>query len=148
MFFFFFFFLYRISLLEELRIANQRNRLRFNSSLDGVMALYGVVRRVRQRQEVNSHLGFCCATGGDFSDQRSIAADEAAVCSFVQNSHVFSVSAAKDPSDTLLQISQCVAMEEGCNALISSQPRFRNSSRMALRQEGYSDWQWPFLLQK
>lgn len=131
---------HRISLLEELRIAHLRGRLRFNSSLDGVLALYNVVKRVRQRQE-----GCDAAL---FADSRAIAADEAVVTGFAQNGYVFSVAAAKHPSDTLLQLSQSVAMEEGCNAMIAAQPVFRGSGKMALRQEGYSDWQWPFLLQK
>lgn len=98
--------------------------------------LYGVVQRLLLKNSVGN--------GGSASP----SADERLVAEFNRNGHAFAVSATRQPQDTLAAMQRSVLGEANCNAAILSQPVYRSSARMAPRHEGYSDWQWPFLMNR
>lgn len=124
----------RTPILIEQREANQHGLLRLNSTLDGVSKLYGAV----QRLERNSY-----STADPLRE-----ADEQVLEDFTNNMHVFSVAATTAPQNTLEIMRRNIQAETSWNAEILSQPIYRASTRMALRQQNYSDWQWPYLLQR
>ncbi len=130
----------RASILVEQREANQKGMLRLNTTLDGVGKLYGAVQRI-ERSLRHPHSSSSAAT--PFLDS-----DEQAIEDFTNNMHIYAVAAATTPQSTLETMRRCAQAEMCWNAAILSQPVFRTSTKMALRQESYSDWQWPFLLQR
>jgi len=116
--------------------------LRLNTTLDGVGKLYGAVQRIERS---------LCYPHSNSSSSAAILfleSDEEAVEDFTNNMHVYAVAAATTPQITLETMRRCAQAEMRWNADILSQPVFRASTKMALRQESYSDWQWPFLLQR
>ena len=126
-------------ILLELRAAHQSGRLRFNGAMEGVGILHGAVRRL-----VTKAITAAATTTLDSEP----SADDRVVSEFMRNAHVSSVAATKHPQDTLVALQRSVLMERDCNAAIRAQPVYRASSKMALRHEGYSDWQWPFLMNR
>lgn len=123
-------------MLSDLRTAHLKGRLRFNGSMEGLGMLYGVVQRLVLKASAGS-------VGG-----ASPGSDERLVAEFSRNAHAFAVSATRQPQDTLAAMQRSVLNEANCNAAIVSQPVFRSSTRMAPRHEGFSDWQWPFLMNR
>jgi len=127
-------------MLSDLRTAHLQGRLRFNGSMEGLGMLYGVVQRLVLKA---SAAGSNNTAGG-----ASPSSDERLVAEFSRNAHTFAVSATRQPQDTLAAMQRSVLNEANCNAAILSQPVFRSSTRMAPRHEGFSDWQWPFLMNR
>jgi len=65
------------------------------------------------------------------------------------NNSNFSKPVAKMGSQlTMSQFARAAELEEQYNTLVLSQPELPHSSRMLLRTQGYSDWQWPFLMMR
>lgn len=119
--------------MVEQREANQLGMLRLNTTVDGVGKLYRAVQRLERTP----------STANPFHES-----DERVVTDFTNNMHVFSVAAVTAPQNTLEKMRQWARAEMCWNETILSQPVFRASTQMALRQESYADWQWPYLLQR
>lgn len=52
------------------------------------------------------------------------------------------------PADALRQLGDLVDIEVRRNDLVAHMPVYRSSARLAKRVGGYSDWQWPILMQR
>ena len=142
-------------LITDLRKAYIKGNLRMNNSLSSVQALYEATARSNSSINSNTNISnnsnnmgsVSSKSNSEFINIRS-EEDQRLLRQFASTSNMGYVAASKLPVDSLTRLQHWAQLEQVCNEEIRAQPVYRKTSAMALRHVGYSDWQWPFLMNK
>jgi hypothetical protein len=133
----------RSVLLAQMRRAHLRGGLQFNSALESAAALYTAVHRITFRNAIADP----AALRSSRCSPEAVE-DEGMVIEFTKRSAVAGVAAARSSSDTLMRMREQVGLTMSFNREIAAMPRYRNAGSLALRHDGYGEWQWPFILNR
>jgi hypothetical protein len=79
---------------------------------------------------------------------RKYTKDDLVLKQFLVHGHARHISASKSAAETVGKLIHSVEVESSYNDILRAHPEFAGMSKMMLRQPGYSDWQWPFLLNR
>jgi hypothetical protein len=79
---------------------------------------------------------------------RKYTKDDLVLKQFLVHGHARHISASKSAVETVGKLIHSVEVESSYNDILRAHPEFAGMSKMMLRQPGYSDWQWPFLLNR
>jgi hypothetical protein len=132
-----------MQLMTMLRKAHLKNCLRFSDTLTGAFALYNVVKRVmfhRSRSIASNNMML--------TNSPEVVADESVLSDFTAHSSALTVAASRQPHESLMRMELQVHLAQSSWAEIAAIPVYRGGVRLAHRHDGYSEWQWPFLLQR